>query len=230
MVKCIAPEKILCAENDPGSAGYVRDATPEQREWFNLEFGGVPAPKFDHVMIDLETMSLHPHNALILSVGLIEFDPEPIEGVRVGRRLLIIPSIEQQLVLGREVSASTQKWWSQQSPEAREHWTNPIAERRSMAGALRDVKLFCQGASRVWANGTQFDLSNLVGLNMQMGENGQTDGLWHYQAPRDMRSFCRETPQTRLTPMISEAIDGVPHEPVYDCLVQARMVWEHWSL
>jgi hypothetical protein len=222
---------IKCAENDPGSCAYIRDATPEQREAFDR---GLTEELFDHVMIDIETMSLHPNNALILSIGLIEFTPEPIEGLRIGKRKLIIPSIEQQLILGREVSASTQKWWMAQSKEARAHWAEYVGERRSMAGTLKDVRDFCRNASRVWANGTQFDLSNLVGLNMQMGAYGQSNDrdepeLWHYQAPRDMRSFCRETPPTRIIPP-SMKIDGVPHDPVYDCIVQAHKVWGHWAL
>ena len=220
--------KIHCAENDPGSVAYVRDATPELRAEFDRRAGvGLPNPP--QFMIDIETMSLHPNNALILSIGMIEFDPSPIDGLFIGSRSLILPNIEQQLLLGREVSAGTQKFWKDQKREASAHWTDLEKERLNLASVCNLVRLFCQGATRVWANGTQFDLSNLVELNRQLGGDGQ-DALWHYQAPRDMRTFVKETPATRLVP-IGDALDipGVPHEPVYDCISQAWQVWAHWS-
>jgi hypothetical protein len=184
---------------------------------------------FDHVMIDIETMSLHPNNALILSIGMIEFNPEPIDGLIIGSRALILPNLEQQLLLGREVSAGTQKFWSGQPREASNHWVNR-EEVMSLAAAMQRVKIFCEGKSRVWANGTQFDLSNIIGLNAQLGAMMAQSSLWHYQAPRDMRTFVKETPATRLVP-IGDALDipGVPHEPIYDCISQAWQVWSHWQ-
>lgn len=185
-------------------------------------------PTFDHVMVDIESMSLSKHNALILSVGMIEFDPVPLQGLVIGSRSMIRVNIEQQLLLGREVSKGTQKWWKDQKPEAAAHWINDADRRSNLAEACLHIKNFCSRATRVWANGTQFDLANLEGLNDQLGGNSVGD-LWHYQAPRDMRTFCRETPATRLVP-IGDALDipGVAHEPVYDCIIQAWQVWAHW--
>jgi hypothetical protein len=182
-------------------------------------------PSYEHVMIDIETMSLHKHNALILSVGMIEFDPTHVEELYIGARQLLLPSISHQLALGREVSIGTQKFWKDQKPEAREHWVG--VPRMDLSKMCWHIRNFCQNKTRVWANGKQFDLANLEELNNQIGE-GKTE-LWHYQAPRDMRSFCRETPATRLPPGDLDIV-GVPHEPVYDCIVQAWHVWEHWSL
>jgi hypothetical protein len=196
----------------------------------------IKAPEFDHVMIDIETMSLSPNNALILSIGMIEFDPTGAQeqaGVgllKVGARSLILPNIEQQLLLGREVSVGTQAWWKGQKREAQAHWMDADTGRTNLASVCRMVQMFCDGKSRVWANGNQFDLSNLVELNRQLGEDGQPD-LWHYQAPRDMRTFVRETPATRIAPIgdVDPPGTGVPHEPVYDCIVQAWQVWSHWN-
>jgi len=187
-----------------------------------------PVPTYDHVMIDIETLSLSKHNALILSVGMVEFTPEPLEAPRFGNRALIIPNIEQQLLLGREVSKGTQKFWREQKPEASAHWAVYGGERASIRTMCKLIKTFCANSSRVWANGTQFDLTNLEVINEQLGAESVGD-LWHYQAPRDMRTFCRENPTTRLVP-IGDALDipGVPHEPVYDCISQAWKVWSHW--
>lgn len=203
--------------------------TPLDRASIDPVYAAHHEPDFDHVMIDIESMSLSRHNALILSVGLIEFDPAPLDGLKIGAQSLILLNVEQQLLLGREVSKGTQEFWRKQKPEASAHWTDVLAARLSLAGACQHVQKFCRGKSRIWANGTQFDLSNLEGLNEQLGEDGVGD-LWHYQSPRDMRTFVRETPATRMVP-VADALDipGVPHEPIYDCISQAWQVWAHWQ-
>lgn len=202
-------DPTLAAFHEPSDASYV----------------------YEHVMVDIESMSLSKHNALILSLGMVEFDPTPLSAPLIGSRSRLLLNIEQQLLLGREVSKSTQKFWRDQSKAASDHWANPPdgAERQSLARACMLVRMFCERGSRVWANGTQFDLTNLEVLNEQLGDNGQSE-LWHYQKPRDMRTFCRENPATRLVP-IGDAldIDGVAHDPVYDCVSQIWQVWAHWQ-
>lgn len=188
-----------------------------------------PEKVFDHVMIDIETMSLSKHNALLLSIGMVEFDPAPLDSVVIGKKGLIIPSIEQQLALGREVSKSTQAWWRSQSEAARYHWEKHRCERRLLALVCDDIRRFVGNRKNVWANGTQFDLVNLETLAEQIGE---TQELWHYQAPADMRTFVRRTPQTRIMGIgtaLDMANEGVPHHPVYDCIQQAHQVWSHWQ-
>ncbi len=182
------------------------------------------APDFEDVMIDIETMSLHPHKALILSIGMIEFDPRPIEGLKIGNQSKIILDIVPQLLLGRRVDVGTQKFWADQPTSASSHWTEAPEHHRADE-AIFLIKKFCEDKKRVWANGTQFDLSNIIGLGEDIGMSAP----WHYQAPRDMRTFVRETEATRLVP-IGDAIDiaGVPHDPIYDCIVQATQVWAHY--
>lgn len=187
--------------------------------------------QFDDVMIDIETMSLHAHKALILSVGLLEFDPSQISGMVTGSRMCVIPDVLEQLALQRRVDPGTQKFWAEQSELARAHWREYSGKRVSANDVINFIRKFCAGKKRVWANGTQFDLSNLIGLAEDIGDH---EPLWHYQAPRDMRTFCKETPATRLVPI--DALDGGPqlnasvaHEPLYDCKVQAWQVWAHYQ-
>lgn len=180
---------------------------------------------FDDVMIDIETMSLHPHKALILSVGMIEFDPRPINGLRLGSQSLIIPEIAPQLLMGRRVDVGTQKFWADQPVPASDHWTRSGGH-HDLEEVIHLVRQFCKGRDRVWANGTQFDLSNLIGLADDLM---LTSPLWHYQAPRDMRTFVKETQPTRLPSADDLEIAGVAHEPIYDCVVQATQVWSHWQ-
>jgi len=177
-------------------------------------------------MIDIETLSLSKHNALVLSVGMIEFDPTNLqEGLRLGKRELMVLDIPEQIMLKREISKSTQEWWTHQPAEAAKHWRKPAAV-CDVDTAMNSVRSFCLGKSRVWANGTQFDLSNLEQLAKDVS---QKDELWHYRAPRDMRTFCMEAPKTRAMP--DDALtDVITHHPVDDCIVQAWSVWEHWAL
>lgn len=184
---------------------------------------GFDDPVYDDVMIDIETMSLHPHRATILSIGMIEFDASRVQQLWIGRRELLVPDFMAQLVLGRRVDPGTQEFWAEQSIEASRHWLEPETT-TPLIDTIRLVREFCLDKKRVWANGTQFDLSNILGLAEDIGEKN----LWHYQAPRDMRTFVRETEATRLVPSDALDIPGVPHEPIYDCIAQATQVWTHW--
>lgn len=185
-------------------------------------------PIFNHVMIDIETMSLSPHNALILSIGMVEFDPDPAAAPGIGVHELIIPDIVEQIALGREISLSTQKFWNEQSDEARDHWVNPVQSRVSVNTAVARVAAFCSNASRVWAQGPQFDLVNLVQLARQSGRNAD---LWHYRAPRDARTFTSEVAPNPSRICVEKVSDErlVEHEPISDCTSQIYRVWQHWT-
>lgn len=182
---------------------------------------------FDDVMVDIETMSLHPHNALILSIGLVEFNPRGAE-LKIGERMLITPDVYEQLSLCRHVDRDTQKFWKGQPGEASKHWLR-AAKRWSVRETAQAVQLFLSNATRVWANGIQFDLSNIAALCDQ----ADIATPWHYRAPRDMRTFCEETPVIKHGEFgtIEDFIEAnciVPHEPVSDCVLQAYKVWSHW--
>jgi hypothetical protein len=181
------------------------------------------------VMVDIETTSLHQSNALILSIGVVRFDPRPVDGVVFGETTLIVPSITEQLLLGRLVDPDTMKFWAAQPPEASDHWAKRY-EPDTLVNAMTKLKRSLLDADRVWANGIVFDLCNLADLYQRVtGERLP----WHYRAPRDMRTFCEELPQSRFSE-VGDAIDMidefkiVAHEPISDCVVQAHRVWQHW--
>jgi hypothetical protein len=200
------------------------DTTPNGPK---IDMGDPEPTRFDDVMIDIETMSLHPHRALILSVGLLEFNAADIDGLKIGSRSLLVLDLASQLSFGRVVDNSTQDWWSKQSDEASAHWLNSTV-RYAPAEVIDLIRQWCHGRERIWANGTQFDLSNIIGLAEDVGV--ARDAMWHYQAPRDMRTFVKETNATRLVP-IGDALDipHTPHHPVHDCVVQAWQVWSHYQ-
>lgn len=226
----------MIAENDPGSAVYLPNCTDEERDAMarsiyepHGEEITAYEPVFNHVMVDIETMSLHRHRALILSVGLVEFDPNDAVKLHLGNQLLLTPLIVPQIMLGRRVDAGTQKFWADEakkSPQAAAHFMDPVML-YGLDKTIQLVRSFCKDKAHVWANGTQFDLSNLDGLAEDIGDPKE---LWHYQAPRDMRTFMKTTSQTRTVP-IGDALDipGVPHDPIYDCISQAYRVWGNWG-
>lgn len=189
------------------------------------------APKFEDVMLDIETLSLHPSNALILSIGLTEFNAADPAGPVIRDHRLLLPSIMEQIINCRHIDPKTQRWWSQQPIEAREHWAD-VSE--TQKAPIRNVSYvihdFCRG-KRVWANGAAFDLSNVHTLVWSKG----IEDPWHYQAARDMRTFCRQNPQSRrnLTleeerKLLPENFDMISHHPLADNAMQIARVWEHW--
>src|ERR1700734_2227950 len=112
---------------------------------------GLDHVPFDHVMIDIETMSLHPPKALILSIGAVEFDPAPAFGPRVGGTFCAVLNISDQIMMQRRVDPDTQKFWADpKQAEASYHWRYGKPE--SPVGALMGLQTFCAGKSRIWAN------------------------------------------------------------------------------
>jgi hypothetical protein len=181
--------------------------------------------QFAHAMIDIETMSTHPSNALILSCALLPFSPENREALMIGEpehwRFLLLP----QLIAGRQVDESTQKFWAEQPKEA---------QARLDAGKLVDIAEFhrnltaaLEGVKHLWARGTVFDIGNLVTLFRQ---NGLMEP-WNYNAPDDVRTITRHKAQTRDKDISEHGFvaEIIPHDPVSDCIKQAHEVWEHYG-
>lgn len=184
---------------------------------------------FPHLMIDIETLALHTRNSVMLSVGLVEFNPwaKTADAV-VGAKSSLVLNVLEQLMLGRVISKSTVKWWQDQSPDAQKHWLD------GQPGCVLDyavehIQTMCKDRVGVWANGILFDLGNIEGLVEQVKPGSYAP--WHYQAARDMRTFCRETKTTMDDGDIGVAeqfSNLVPHEPISDCINQIDQVWRHW--
>lgn len=190
-----------------------------------------PAPLFRDVMLDIETMSLHPSRALILSIGLTEFTPEQDQPL-AGRCMLLVPSVHEQLVLGRKVDEGTQKFWRDQPQAARNHWLRGTQVSATYCG--ESIHRFLSNMEapieqiRLWANGIVFDIGNVETMLLDAG----CPKPWHYRAPRDMRTIC-ENPQRRAASMEIERgllgeMEWIEHHPLTDNAKQICRVWEHW--
>lgn len=103
------------------------------------------------VMVDLETLDSG-NNALILSIGAVEFCPE----TGLGREFYGVALREGQVErYARTVSVSTVEWWAQQSAEAQKVFTDPGAN--ALDVVLKNFAAWFGGDGQVWGYGSTFD-------------------------------------------------------------------------
>ena len=200
---------------------------PDNSEWMPIESCDVDTKgyPFKHAMIDIETMSTHPSNALVLSCAVLPFAPEYRERLTIGVprhwRFLLLP----QLIAGRKVDESTQKFWASQPKEAQARLD--AGKLVSIADFHAELKDALEGIEALWAWGVVFDIGNLTTL---IRDAGLTEP-WHYRAPACARAFTAHTAQTRHRDISEHGFvaEIIPHDPVGDCIRQAHSVWEHWG-
>lgn len=212
----LGPSATCCG----GYPRWGKNFTPEQKAHImaNLQHKNFPQPEFRDVMLDIETMSTHKTNALILTIGAVEFalcQNSPV----FGRDFLIAPSLREQLAFGREVTADTQKWWADPAKAAAKHnWL--ATQEQSVEEALASLNAFIKGRP-VWAHGTNFDISNIEGLF----EQAKMQTPWPYNGMRDERTIMKFLPELRVVPEhATEKL--IPHDAVDDSMIQ---VWTLWS-
>lgn len=186
------------------------------------------------IMLDIETMSTHTSNALVLSIGAVRWEWNRKEVIFLTSSLWVMNPFEQ-MALGRETTQNTMKWWQNQTPAAQAHWrestsSSTIAEMArelnnfvKPTGGRADFETVALGSAdiEVWANGIVFDLGNIAAMYSQAGLG---DVPWRYNAAMDARTIYRKTPQLRTRPVVST---GAVHDPVQDCKDQIWGVWEH---
>lgn len=109
------------------------------------------------VMVDLETMSVSPH-AAIVSFGAVSFD---MSRLVCGERFYTTINLESCVKFGRTIDAGTVKWWLKQSQDAR----NDIlgGRQHTLDDALRafeswlDEHTLARNMRCIWGNGADFD-------------------------------------------------------------------------
>lgn len=170
------------------------------------------------VMVDIETMSTHNTNAVILSVAVCKFNlhdlaqtgmPEP----HVGSEVLWVLDIKEQLLLGRRIDPATQEFWAKQPREASDHWRNH--EGSELSAFKHDFERYLEGVEELWANGILFDLGNIASL--------WPEPPWHYRLPRDARTVYRLIEPRADRPELDP--DPAAHDPRVDV---RRQVYELW--
>jgi|GEM_PF-2515454 hypothetical protein len=190
-----------------------------------------PPRRYANLMLDIESMSLHPGRALIVSLGAVPFDLTPAEPV-MGPPLLLVFDLAEQLVEGRVVDQGTQRFWNRQPRAACAHFVDPlfegegqiIAVRCSLHDLHRRLSNFAADhlapGFEVYSQGVAFDIANLAGA---MADDGH-DTPWHYANVVDCRTLRRKLPRRRGAEAVT--LPAAAHDPVHDCMKQIRALWE----
>lgn len=162
-----------------------------------------------HFMIDLETMGLSP-NAAILSIGICRFDQENIhETFYTNVRLA------DCLAHGLTTTPSTEKWWSEQSVEARAAWQDANAP--TLTDALTKMhQWFAPLASKrelcPWGNGADFDLVLLNSAHAALDVDSPWE-FWNHHCFRTMKNMFDVGKMPRT---------GTHHNALDDAITQAK--------
>lgn len=165
-----------------------------------------------HCMLDLETMGLRP-GCSILSIGAVSFGPGWIEEELGFKRNV---SLQSCLNFGLTIDPSAEKWWSEQSPEARAALKDP--EPVDLDLALYDFSIwYAEGKhSRVWSHGQSADIPWLEAAYDAV--KVRIPGItvpWHYRDGRDTRTLLDLSPFDRVTARVE-------HCALQDAVAQAK--------
>lgn len=169
-------------------------------------------------MIDLETLSVRPHAAVII-IGAIKFnrgekwdkniDEKELENLDVFYRRIKINSCVHA---GLHIDGATEKWWKQQDSEVQyEALKHP--DRVTLKTALREFSEWfgSDTHTKIWGNGSGFDCSIL-------GEAYTRCGLvkpWKFWMERDLRTIMDLTDlRTSDLPQYKK------HHALWDCYRQ----------
>ena len=182
-----------------------------------------------HFMIDIETLSTAV-NAVVLSVGAVEFDP--ITG-EIKRKFYYELDLSEQN--GRHISASTVQWWFKQCVENQKNIDLMVKENKWKNGVefvlhrLKDFiwgfESFLAGTEKrnegykkiaLWACDPDFDLAILANLY----EEHNLPVPWKYSEPKSVRTV-RLLSQLKNIEMPK---DEASHNALEDCIRQAKEI------
>lgn len=159
-----------------------------------------------NVMIDLETLSTA-SNALILSVGLVDFDI--VNGVINNEAHIRVGYDDRTTATGFDIDPNTVFWWLEQSDQAREALMD---DQDTLNDALISISQFFPKDADVWGNGTDFDNVVLANAYRACGYRPP----WHYSRNRCFRTIKKLFPDVEHTPTT-----GVAHNALDDAINQA---------
>lgn len=167
--------------------------------------------KYTDIMIDHETLGTSPDSAII-SIGAVRFnlDSNEIDDTAFYASI----SVDSNLAAGRKIDESTLLWWMKQSPEAQKVFHEP---KMSLEAALTEFLDWFGPTDkdvRVWSNGADFDIPQLVNAMMYFG----WEQPWKFYNNRCFRTF-------KSLPMAKRAkkpLAVVKHNALSDAIAQAQ--------
>jgi len=154
------------------------------------------------LMIDIETLDVTP-TSTILTIGAQGFDPfsDRFTDVTYYRRLTIDSQSE------RSVNDDTVEWWGKQAEDAQEEALGDGEDRVDIETGLKELSKVAWKHSRIWANGTTFDMVILEDAMRQYGISCP----WKYWQVMDARTIYKLTGAKPL---------GNNHNALADCVNQ----------
>lgn len=179
-----------------------------------------------HIMVDIETLSTAV-NAVVLSVGAVEFDP--MSGAILREFYLELDLAKQK---NRHIDASTVQWWVKQclvNTDNIEFLTKPDLHKNDVAFVLVKLGAFIAGNENhyleraegydkvsLWACDPDFDVAILADLykehNLRLP--------WKYSEPKSVRTVRMLTQIAGMDIPVQEA----DHNALNDCIRQAKEV------
>ena len=160
-------------------------------------------------MIDLETLGTQP-GSIILSIGAVIFDPTLPPDNCITDEFSCVIDLQSCIEANLTASASTIKWWSTQSLEARKVLIKASdAESKTnltLTNALIALANFMPSDAIVWSNGANFDQPLLdVAYN-----HVDKQVPWKYYNSRCYRTFTALCEQKKaLAPPVILAHDAL---------------------
>jgi len=156
-------------------------------------------------MSDLETLGTN-SNAVILSVGSIEFD---IKNDKLGRKFYVNIDPQSCIDAGLVMDVSTIMWWMAQSDEARAAFK---AQSYPLKDCLAAFSEWHPKGAQLWGNGATFDNVILANAYKAVGMKQP----WLYSADR-----CYRTLKAVHNDVDADATNGVKHNALADAKYQA---------
>ena len=165
-------------------------------------------------MLDIETLSLA-HNAVLLSIGAVKFDPNaPLDNDGKHQLLdafyvVIDPKSSQRH--GLHLDASTVMWWMHEDrTPARAQLM--LSQMHDLPTALEAFKMwYGHDSLPTWGKGADFDSVVMKGAYAALGETPP----WSYKDVRCHRTMCA------LAPEIPVVDVGTAHQALDDATAQA---------
>ena len=184
---------------------------------------GCDNTKFNHLMIDLETMGTNP-DAPIVSIGAVFF--EPATG-QTGPAFYETISLESSMGYGCIPDASTIEWWLKQSSEAR---SAILIDTLSLDDALLQFAEFVRDSAnpvytQLWGNGASFD-------NVLLRRSFERIAIpceLKFFNDRDVRTMVELGKAVGINPRQEIPFDGEQHNALADALHQVKYVSAIWQ-
>jgi len=169
-----------------------------------------------HVMLDIETAGKD-DNALIVSLGAVEFDPFANE---LGKTFSVYFDPLDVEAKGGKINMSTILWWMEQDQDVmRRQFFGSEGLKR---GLVRFSKWYKDlEIDRAWACGITFDITITKNAFKSVGVSPP----WKYNEPRDMRWFHDlqiGSYQSEVTELYTA--NATAHDALADAKTQAQVV------